>query len=101
MPGQRRITESFELILKCYGGKFIMAISNYKDLVKVCVSLGLKKTETKKGVIYKGNANNKYCRISIHIHSLGRDMSTGIYNQYIKDLGFVSDEAFKKYLDSI
>jgi hypothetical protein len=69
-----------------------MATSSFRDLEMVCEALGLKVKGTKKGVIYTGTANGKYCRISIHLHSKGKDIPSGTYQSYVKDLGFESDE---------
>lgn len=78
-----------------------MATSSFRDLVLVCEALGLKRKDTKNGEIYKGYANSRYCRISIHAHAMGRNIATGTFARYVKDLGFESEEAFKRFLNSL
>ena len=75
-----------------------MPTSSFRDLIKVCESLGLTCKATTNGLIYTGMANGKYCRISIHKHAGGRDIPTGTFFQYVKDLGFQSINEFIEYL---
>lgn len=64
---------------------------------------GVRKKMSKKGHIWKGISpiNNEYVRISVHLHSIGRDIPTGILNQCIKDLGFKYFHDFQAYLNKL
>lgn len=75
--------------------------SNYSDLDKVCKSLGLEKKPAKKGHIWKGFANGKYARIVVHNNNAGRDIPTGTFRQYVRELGFSSPEEYFDYLKNI
>lgn len=78
-----------------------MATSTFKHLISVCEALGLKCRETKTCLIYEGTANGAYRKIVIHLHSTGRDIATGTFHRYVKDLGFNSEEEFRKFLASL
>lgn len=56
-----------------------MASSNFRELIAVCEELGLEKRIGKKGIIYSGKANGRYCYIAIHSHALGRDIASGTF----------------------
>lgn len=46
-------------------------------------------------------ANGGYRKVVIHLHSEGRDIATGTFHKYVKDLGFTSEDDFRRFLDSI
>ena len=75
-------------------------ICTFRNLIRVCLFLGLKPDIRKTCMIYKGYANGKYCRITIHKHSEGRDVPTGTLDSYLKELGVTNDQ-FKDYLNKI
>lgn len=74
-----------------------MASCSYRDMEKVCKALGLKN----RGYIWKGTANGGYRRISLHTHAGGRNIDTGLFHAYVKDLGFESVDEFFRFLDEI
>ena len=78
-----------------------MATAKFKHLISVCEALGLQCRETKICLIYEGTANGGYRKIVIHLHSLGRDIATGTFHRYVKDLGFDSEKDFQKFLNSL
>lgn len=75
-----------------------MAISTFKELILVCEALGFEKYNGKNCIIYKGMANGKYCRIVIHPHAQGRDIATGLFHRYVKDLGFSNENDYFDFL---
>lgn len=75
-----------------------MATCSFRDLEAVCIALGLKAEQITDGVIYKGFANGKFCRIVLHIHARGRDIATGTFVRYVKDLGFKNANEFFDYM---
>jgi hypothetical protein len=76
-------------------------ISTFSELDKVCKALGLEKKPTKKGYIWKGIANGRYAKISVHNNNKGKDIPTGTFCQYVRELGFSSPEEYFEYLRSI
>ena len=78
-----------------------MPTSSFRDLEKVCIALGLAAEEKTKGIAYKGFVNEKYCNIMIHMHSKGRDIATGTFGRYVKDLGFNNIDEYFNYLRSL
>lgn len=58
----------------------------FSELIKICKALGLE--QKKDSYVWKGIVEGKPVRISIHLHSKGKDIPTGTLNQYAKDLGF-------------
>lgn len=75
----------------------IIATCSYGQLEKICKALGLKN----KGYVWKGTSNGKYIRVSIHTHSKGRSIPTGLFHRYLKDLGFDSVEEFNDFLKEL
>lgn len=71
-----------------------IAICNYRELEKVCGALGLSCKQTKKGVIWHGTLKGDYVRISIHIHQRGKDIPTGLFRSYVRDLKFENVDDF-------
>lgn len=51
--------------------------------------------------MWKGTISGEYVRISIHIHQQGKDIPTGLFRQYIRDLKFDNNDEFFKYLKEI
>lgn len=49
-------------------------VSTYRELEKVCKTLGLTPEQKKKGVLWSGMANGKFARVVIHKHCEGRDL---------------------------
>lgn len=78
-----------------------LAATTFKDLISVCEALGLRERRTKRCLIYEGNVNGKYCKIVMHLHSEGRDIATGTFHEYVKQLGFTNESEFSKFLKSI
>ena len=78
-----------------------MATAKYRHLISVCVALGLRRRETKICTIFEGMANGGYRKIIVHMHAQGRDIPTGTFHNYIKDLGFSNEDDFQKFLNSI
>jgi len=78
-----------------------LATAKYRDLILVCEALGLRFRETKTCLIFEGMANGGYRKVVIHLHSEGRDIATGTFHSYVKDLGFDSEEAFRRFLKTI
>jgi len=76
-------------------------ISNYSDLDRVCKALGLEKKPVKKGHMWKGFANGKYVRIVIHHNNAGKDIPTGTFRKYVRDLGFNNPEEYFNFLKNI
>jgi hypothetical protein len=78
-----------------------MPTISFRELDKVCLSLGLEKKMTKKGHIWKGISpiNGEYVRISVHLHSRGRNIPTGTLMYNIKELGFKDFQDFQAYLN--
>ena len=78
-----------------------MATVKFRHLISVCEALDLKSKETKSCLIFEGTANGQYRKVVIHLHSEGRDIATGTFHKYVKDLGFTSEDDFRRFLDSI
>ena len=78
-----------------------MAVVKYRELMLVCEALGLRCKETKNCLIYQGSVNDSFRKIVIHLHSKGCDIATGLFRSYVKDLGFSSEDDFRKYLNSL
>lgn len=76
-------------------------VSTYRDLDKVCKALGLTWKEAKKGHLWVGLIKGNYIRIIVHTHSEGRDIATGLLRNYIKQLGFTSEQEFYDYLREV
>ena len=74
---------------------------SFKDLEKVCASLGLTKTRSKKGCIWKGFINGKYVRVSVHDKAGGRDIPDGTFRKYVRKLGFESAQDFLNYFKGL
>jgi hypothetical protein len=75
-----------------------LATARYRDLKRVCEKLGLQAKKIKSGIIYVGNCNGVFSRIVIHLHVEGRDIPDGLFNRYVKNLGFTSEKDFFNYL---
>jgi hypothetical protein len=73
---------------------------SFRDLARVCKALGLTPYQGKKWVIWKGISpiNNQPVVFCIHEHAGGRDIAIGIFNSYIKQLGFRNFDEFNNYL---
>ena len=80
-----------------------MPTISFREFDEVCLSLGLEKKMSKKGHIWKGISpiSNEYVRISVHLHSSGRDIPTGTLMQCIKELGFKDFHDFQAYLSKL
>ena len=80
-----------------------MPTCSFRDLAAVCKALGLTLSIGKKGVVWKGISpiNKKPVNFCIHEHAGGRDLPTGTFNSYIKQLGFKNYDEFKEYLGKI
>lgn len=80
-----------------------MPTCSFRDLAKVCQALGFTATQGKKGVIWKGISplNKLPITICIHEHTGGRDIPTGTFNSYLKQLGFKNFDEFNDYLRKI
>ena len=79
-----------------------MPTDSFRNLEKVCIALGLERKETKYGFIYTGKGKNgEFARLSIHAHAMGRDIATGTFSQYVKDLGFNNQEDYFKFLKTL
>ena len=61
----------------------------------------LKHRETKNCLIYEGTANGGFRKVVIHLHSKGRDIATGLFKSYVKDLGFNNEDEFRKHLNKL
>lgn len=77
-----------------------MATCKFKHLISVCEALGLTCRRTKICLIYEGMANGGYRKIVIHLHAEGRDIASGTFHGYVKDLGFNSEDDFRKFLNT-
>lgn len=75
--------------------------ATFRHLEQVCRALGLKCKEIKKGRLWTGIIDGQLVRIPIHPHCDGRDIATGTFNKYVKNLGFSSAEDFWDYLRSL
>ncbi len=76
-------------------GVATVATDTFRNLEKVCLSLGLAKKACKNGLIYSGiGYNGEYSKIIIHKHAGGRNIPTGLFNRYVKDLGFQSTDDY-------
>ena len=78
-----------------------MPVCSYGDLEKAMKGRGLKPKKAKKGVIWKGFVSDKYVRIAIHTHAKGKDVPTGLFNKYVKELGFASQKEFFYFLKGL
>lgn len=82
-------------------------MSSFRDLESVCKALGLVEKQTKSGVIWSGiiksnySNNGKFSRLSLHIHQQGKDISTGLFRSYVKELHFENTEEFFNFLRKI
>jgi hypothetical protein len=76
--------------------------SSFRDFERVCKSLGLV-SSSKKGTIWAGinRLTGIPVFICIHKHAGGRDISTGLFDRYIKALGFKNAQEFYDYLNSL
>lgn len=71
-----------------------MPTASFRDLERICRLLNLKSKQCKNGIIYTGNVNGKWCRIIIHTHAGGRDIPTGLFIRYIKDLNLSLEDFY-------
>jgi len=76
-------------------------VSTYRELDKVCKALGLTCKEIKKGHLWGGLLGDNYVRIIVHTHNEGRDIATGLLRNYIKQLGFKSEQEYYDYIKTI
>lgn len=76
-------------------------IATFKHLEMVCNALGLQCKTTKKGRLWTGVINGQLVRIAVHPHCEGRDIASGTFNKYVKQLGFKSEAEFIDYLSNI
>jgi hypothetical protein len=76
---------------------------SFRDIKRVCHSLGLEPVEKKKGVCWEGISplNNQFIQIVIHEHASGKDIPIGTLRKYIRELGFKDFEDFLGYLNKI
>jgi hypothetical protein len=74
---------------------------SFRDLQRVCQSLGLQSIQKKKGISWEGISplNNEFVQIVIHEHAGGRDIPMGTLRKYIRDLGFKDFQAYMNYLN--
>lgn len=56
---------------------------------------------TKVCLIYEGIVKGENRKVVIHLHAQGRDIATGTFHKYVKDLGFSSEDELRKFLDNI
>ena len=75
--------------------------TTFANLRKVCKAKGLEMKKTKKSEMWKGIIDNEYRTISIHAHAEGRDVPTGTFNAYIKELGFETAAEFTNFLNNL
>lgn len=75
--------------------------TTYRELELVCKAKGLKCKAGTNGNIWKGILNGVYVKIAIHKHSGGRDIPTGLFNTYIKQLGFNSTQGYRDFLNNL
>ena len=78
-----------------------IASCSFRQLIKVCEGLNLQCKNGKKGLIYYGLIDGEMVRISIHVHAEGRNIATGTFRNYVKDLKFKNEEEFFNYLRSL
>ena len=78
-----------------------LAVSTFRDFIRVCKALGLKLKALRNDIMYSGYVNGKYCSIPIHKHAEGRDIATGTFNGYVKELGFKNTQEYFEYLNKI
>ena len=52
-------------------------------------------------MLWKGFVKGEFVRIMIHKHSGGKDVPTGTFNCYVKELGFSTVQEYNEFLDSI
>ncbi|MDI6600918.1 MAG: hypothetical protein QME46_03965 [Thermoanaerobacteraceae bacterium] len=59
--------------------------------------------EKKKGHVWWGISpiSNEIVTIVVHEHAGGRDISKGLLDKYIKELGFKNDKEFFEFLNKI
>jgi len=67
-------------------------------LEQVCKALDLTCKQAKKGRLWTGLINGNLVRIVVHPHSEGRDIASGTFNKYVKELGFNSEADFMGFL---
>ncbi len=75
-----------------------MATCKFSNLITLCRKLGLTEKQAKSGIIFTGMINGNMVRICIHKHAGGRDIPTGTFRTYVKELGFKSVNDFLKAL---
>ncbi len=75
-----------------------MATCKFSNLITLCRKLGLEEKKAKSGIIFTGMINGKMVRICVHQHAGGRDIPTGTFRTYVKDLGFKNVDEFLKAL---
>jgi hypothetical protein len=77
--------------------------SSFRDFERVCKSLGLVSSSSKKGTVWAGfnRLTGSPVFLSVHMHAGGRDISTGLFDSYIKALGFKNTKEFDDYLNSL
>ncbi|KUO75481.1 MAG: hypothetical protein APF77_22720 [Clostridia bacterium BRH_c25] len=75
--------------------------TSFRDLERVCKALGLKGIPKTNGVLWKGYVKDKFVKIMIHKHNGGKDVPTGTFNSYVKELGFSTVQEYNDYLNSI
>lgn len=76
-------------------------VSTYRELDMVCNALGLTKKTAKTGHIWKGIINGDLVVIAIHIHATGRDIKSGLFNKYVKQLGFENEQEYFEFLKKL
>ncbi len=75
--------------------------TSFRDLERVCKALGLKGVPKTNGILWKGFVKGKFARIMINKNSGGKDVPTGTFNCYLKELGFSTAQEYNNYLNSI
>jgi hypothetical protein len=77
--------------------------SSFRDFERVCKSLGLIPSPAKKGTIWAGinKLTGRQVAFCVHKHANGRDMSDGLFQTYLKALGFKNAKDYYDYLNSL
>lgn len=78
-----------------------MPVSTFRDLIRVCEALGLQAKKIRSGILYTGTANGKFCTVAIHKHAKGRDIPTGTFLRYVKDLGFKNADEYISFIKKL
>jgi hypothetical protein len=77
-----------------------MPTCSYRQLEKVCAALGLQRKNIRNGFAWLGISplNRKPVFLVVHRHAGVRNVPTGLFLEYVSQLGFQSIDHFLRYL---